>query len=74
MKELTLSELRWYLRCLENTWVMYVGLGDNLAKSILIFEHLQKRYKNVGDIIKKKSTTSLDRGTYHIVKELKEII
>ena len=71
MKELTLPELQWYLRCLENTWIMYGGERDNLSKSISVFEHLQKRYKNVKNIIKRKSSLMLEGGTYHIMREEK---
>ena len=69
MKELTLSELKWYLQCLENTWIMYGGNVHNLAKSVEVYEHLQKRYRNIKNIIKRKDTRYGKLvGTYHIVR------
>ena len=70
MKELNLEGLISYRKALENTWRNYVGEKDNLSCSVIVFEHLQKRYRNVCKIIRKrKETVNFQNGTYHVEVE-----
>ena len=69
MKELNLEGLISYRKALENAWRDYVGEKDNLGGSVIVFNHLRKRYRNICRIIKKrKETVNFQNGTYHEVE------